>query len=113
MSAVPPPSTGQLKLYEEIATLSTRMVDAADENDWEALSELERHVAALRDVLMASEDAGLSTLEMEQKRILIQRILANDARVRERTEPWMEQVRRFLGASANQRRVANAYGTDR
>jgi flagellar protein FliT len=44
------------------------------------------------------------------KRTLIQRILDDDAEVRRHTEPWMEQVRQFLGGSARRKQVEGAYG---
>jgi flagellar protein FliT len=42
---------------------------------------------------------------------MIQRILKDDAEVRRHTEPWMEQVRRFLNGDARKRQVDRAYGT--
>lgn len=103
----------QIDLYEQIATLSARMAAAAQDNDWDGLAQLEQHVAALRDTLQATEENNLTSLDVERKRALIQRILADDAEVRRHTEPWMEQVRRFLGAGSTQRRVESAYGAVR
>jgi flagellar protein FliT len=50
---------------------------------------------------------------MERKRELIQRILRDDAEVRRHTEPWMEQVRRFLTGNVHQRQANRACGTGR
>jgi flagellar protein FliT len=100
----------QLELYEQMAKLSGRMATAAQANDWDELIELEQRVAALREALMMSEEGNPSPEEAIQKRVLIQRILDDDAEVRRHTEPWMEQVRRFLGAGNQQRRVERAYG---
>lgn len=102
-----------IAIYESICALSSRMVLAAQENDWDGLVELEREVVALRELLAPLDDHVLSAHEIELKRSLIHRILADDAEVRRHTEPWMEQVRRFLGAGANQRRVESAYGAMR
>jgi flagellar protein FliT len=100
----------QLPLYQQIADVSGRMVVAAQDNDWDALVELERDVATLRDRLQGLGDENLDSADLTQKRNLIQKILADDAEVRRHTEPWMENVRRFLGAGVKQRRVESAYG---
>ena len=105
------PMPAQIELYEQMSALSARMVDAARANDWERLIALEKSVSALRNVLMAEDDnGGLSVAEIELKRALIQRILDDDAEIRRHTEPWMEQVREFLGAGAKRRQLERAYG---
>jgi flagellar protein FliT len=89
----------QIKLYEEISTLSQRMVDAAQANNWDRLLELESRVAELRNKLIASDASlALSTHEIMHKQGLIQQILEDDAEIRRHTEPWMERVRQFLGS---------------
>lgn len=98
-----------IELYEEICALSERMVGAAQDNDWDDLVALEQRVAALRDTLMVAGDDAMTPGEVQRKRALIQRILDDDAEVRRHTEPWMEQVRKFLGVGAQARRVADAY----
>lgn len=102
----------QIDTYKEICALSARMVDAARASDWNELVDLERHVAKLRDTLVEEEAPGnLSLQEIDLKRGLIQRILDDDAEIRRYTEPWMEQVRRFLGGRSTRERLERAYGT--
>ncbi|MBI5107149.1 MAG: flagellar protein FliT [Rhodocyclales bacterium] len=90
----------QLDRYEEISALSARMVAAARRGDWDGLVDLERHVAALRDGLVAEAAAptgsSYAVPETVRMRGLIQQILDDDAEVRRHTEPWMEQVRQLL-----------------
>jgi flagellar protein FliT len=101
----------QIELYEEMTALSARMVDAARRNDWDNLIELERSVGALRLRLSQEEDNyRLEFSERERKAALIQRILADDAEIRRHTEPWMEQVRQFLGGARKKRQVDQTYG---
>ena len=101
----------QIELYEEMTVLSARMVEAARRNDWDDLIDLERSVGALR-MRLAEEDSNsrLGTSERERKAALIQRILADDAEIRRHTEPWMEQVRQFLGSARKKRQVEQTYG---
>ena len=101
----------QIELYEEMTALSARMVEAARRNDWDNLIELERSVGALR-LRLAEEEANyrLDVAERERKATLIQRILADDAEIRRHTEPWMEQVRQFLGGARKKRQVDQTYG---
>jgi flagellar protein FliT len=101
----------QIELFEEMSALSARMVAAAQGNDWERLVDLERSVVALRNTLMTDDDNSmLSPAEIEIKRALIQRILDDDAEIRRHTEPWMEQVRKFLGSNTRRKQVESAYG---
>ena len=101
----------QIEIYEQMCALSTRMVDAARANDWERLIDLERSVANLRDTLVKDADnASIDPQDAEKRRALIQRILKDDAEVRLHTEPWMEQVRRFLSGNVRKQQVDRAYG---
>ncbi|MCK7498330.1 MAG: flagellar protein FliT [Comamonadaceae bacterium] len=76
------------------------MVEAARANDWDRLTNLEQDVARLRDTLAANDSqpapAPLSPEERAWKVQLIRRILADDAEVRSYTEPWMNNVRKYL-----------------
>lgn len=102
----------QIEIYEQMSVLSTRMVEAARASDWERLIDLERAVSGLRDTLLREKDGDAQDPdEAERKRALIQRILRDDAEVRRHTEPWMEQVRRFLSGDVRKRQVDQAYGT--
>ena len=87
------------------------MVEAARASDWERLVGLERNVATLRDGLIDEDDNNsLSLAELDAKHGLIQRILDDDAEIRRHTEPWMEQVRRFLGGHTARERLERNYG---
>ena len=100
----------QIDIYKDMSTLSAQMVEAAHAHDWELLICLEKSVAALRNKLPRVDDnATLSPDELAIKRDLIQGILENDAAVRTCTEPWMEQLRGFLGNSNKRRRARQAY----
>lgn len=100
----------QIEIYEQMSALSARMVEAARANDWETLIDLERAVASLRNTLMNEDGSPADPAEATHKRDLIQRILKDDAEVRRHTEPWMEQVRRFLSGGVRKQQVDKLYG---
>ena len=101
----------QIEIYEQMCALSARMVEAARASDWERLIDLEHAVADLRETLLKEADSSfMHPREAERKHELIQRILRDDAEVRRHTEPWMEQVRRFLTGKVHTRQVDRAYG---
>jgi len=101
----------QIEIYEQMCALSSRMVEAARANDWDRLIDLERAVADLRDTMMKeAEDGNIDPRDAQKKRAMIQRILKDDAEVRRHTEPWMEQVRRFLSGDVKKRQIDRAYG---
>jgi flagellar protein FliT len=102
-------------LYETMCEISGRMVQAARTNDWDQLVALEQDVAHLRDALNSCTDRSslsvpLTPEQRKRKLQLILRILADDAEVRRHTAPWMESVKRFLGAGSRSRNVRQAYG---
>jgi len=105
------PMPAQIEIYEQMCALSTRMVEAARANDWEQLIDLEHAVAGLRITLVNESEGGtIDAFEAEKKRALIRQILRDDAEVRRHTEPWMEQVRRFLSGNVRKRQVDQACG---
>lgn len=98
-------------MYETMGTISAQMVEAAAACDWDRLVALEKDCAGLAHHLESNDKAQpLAGEERERKAALIRQILANDAEVRRHTEPWMEQVRQYLGGGARERNVRRAYG---
>ena len=105
------PMPAQIEIYEQMCTLSSRMVEAARSNDWDRLIDLEHSVEGLRHTLLQDVNSASSPFEVKRKYDLIQRILRDDAEVRRHTEPWMEQVRRFLAGTPHRPQGDPAYGT--
>jgi flagellar protein FliT len=100
-----------LQLYDAMRALSAQMVEAAGACDWDRLTALEQDCAGLARHLEANgEQAPLTESERARKMALIRQILADDAEVRRHVEPWIEQVRQFLGGGARERAVRRAYG---
>lgn len=81
--------------YEEVLALSREMVKAATALDWNQLTRL----GSEREVLLTRLPRTLPPLPPETGRTLastISTILACDAEVRERAEPWLEHTRPLL-----------------
>lgn len=96
-----------------MAGLSTRMVEAAQANDWPLLGELEQKLAGLREALVASESGRQSEppspREAERKAELIRQILADGEEVLRHVEPFQDSVRRFLSTTSTDRSLRQAY----
>lgn len=103
-----------LEQIAAMATLSTRMVEAAQANDWPLLTELERQLAGLREALTIREPGGrqsgpLSPAEYERKAELIQQILADGAEVLRHVRPFQDSVRRLLSTGSVGRSLRKTY----
>ena len=84
-----------LAMYENIATLSSRMAVAAREGDWDGVARLETQ-CALQASAAKSGVPPLGGVERKRKIDLLKQIMANDRAVRDITEPWMGQLDRAL-----------------
>lgn len=101
-----------LSTYEALGGATRRMLDATRIHDLDAVeaaeAECARQIAALRQLGDAA--VPLSAAGRARKTALIRALLADDARIRELTEPWMASLARFMGQTARQKRVEAAYG---
>lgn len=97
--------------YESIAHVSQLMLQAAWRNDWEALIDAEACCASLIERLQAAGDAAqvLDAEGRRRKHEIIRRVLADDAQIRDLTQPWLRQLTAQLGHAANARALAKAY----
>ena len=103
-----------LEQIAAMAALSTRMVEAAQANDWPLLAELEQEVSGLREALAIREPSGrqsepLSPAEHERKAELIRQILADGAEVLRHVQPFQDSVRRLLSAGSVGRSLRKTY----
>lgn len=90
-----------LQHYEAIAAASGAMLDAARSDDWEEVARLEDFcrtlIAALKAAAARSE---LSRDENERRIDLLRGILADDAEIRGRAEPWTRRLDRLIRSGA-------------
>jgi flagellar protein FliT len=87
-----------LSMYENIAGLTTQMVQAAQTSDWNGLSALENQCAAEAAGASAGTVPALSGAPRMRKIDLLKQIMANDREIRNITEPWMTQLSNTMQA---------------
>jgi flagellar protein FliT len=100
-----------IEIYEALAAASSRMLAAARAQDWDGLLAAESDCARLVERARAQpEPATLGSEERQRKRDIIRRMLAEDAEIRSRLQPWMAQLDQLLHTADRRRRVERSYG---
>jgi flagellar protein FliT len=86
-----------LNYYEAIERASQDMVEAARSGNWDQVVKLEGACAVLISQLRsAAAEVPLDTEEVQLKNRIMQRILVNDAAIRNLAEPWLEDLDQLL-----------------
>ncbi|MGA7180243.1 MAG: flagellar protein FliT [Thiobacillaceae bacterium] len=99
--------------YESISILTEKMVNAASARDLEGLIELELACRTRVEALKKrKEGVIMDSRDQKQKVEVIKKILADDARIRELTEPWMNSLHSILTANRKGKLIARAYKPD-
>ena len=82
-----------LNYYEAIEKASQDMLEAARAGNWDHVVKLEGACALLISQLKhAASTQSLGAEEAQLKSRLMQRILINDAEIRQLAEPWLEDL---------------------
>jgi flagellar protein FliT len=86
-------NTVLLNYYEAIEKASQDMLEAARVGNWDHVVKLEGACALLISQLKhAATSQGLDSEEAQLKSRIMQRILVNDAEIRQLAEPWLEEL---------------------
>ena len=86
-------NTALLQYYEAIEKASADMLLAARSGDWNQVVKLEGACALLISQLKHAANAqALDSEEAQLKSRIMQRILINDAEIRQLAEPWLEDL---------------------
>jgi flagellar protein FliT len=86
-----------LNYYEAIEQASQDMLKAAREGDWDRVVKLEGACALLISHLKhAAAKKALAPDEAQLKSRIMQRILINDAEIRQLAEPWLDDLDKML-----------------
>lgn len=97
--------------YHSLSTLTSQMLVAATQGEWDQLIELEqqcsRQVAKIR---LVDDESPLDEPSRQRKIQLIRKILADDAQIRNRTEAWMGQLNNIMQSNKQEQRLNKTYG---
>ena len=86
-----------LSYYEAIEKASADMLDAARAGDWDQVVKLEGACVLLISQLKhAARQAPLDADAAKAKSRIMQRILVNDAEIRNLAEPWLNDLSRMI-----------------
>lgn len=89
-----------LSCYEAIERASEEMLEAARQGDWDRVVKLEGACAVLiAQLKQVAAGRRLAPEEVRLKTRIMQRILINDAQIRNLAEPWLDDLDRLLGGS--------------
>lgn len=94
--------SGLLQHYEAIAQASCAMLAAARSDNWIEVAWQEERCCVLIAVLKAAADCPgepLNAADNSRRMQLLRRILANDALIRARSEPWLEPLTAYISTS--------------
>jgi flagellar protein FliT len=90
-------NTVLLNYYQAIEKASQDMLEAARSGNWDHVVKLEGACALLISQLKhAATTQGLDSEEAQLKSRIMQRILINDAEIRQLAEPWLEELDEIL-----------------
>jgi flagellar protein FliT len=91
-----------LGYYEAIEHASHDMLNAARAGDWDTVVRLEGACAVLIAQLKhAAEEHPLGPDEQALKTRIMQRILVNDAEIRNLAEPWINDLSKMMGNASD------------
>jgi len=100
-----------LDTYQTLSQTTGRMLDAAREGDWERLASLEGDCTRITGELQRMENDEPLPEDVRQAKIrLIRKVLADDAAIRDITEPWLARLDQMLRSTRQQRGLLQAYG---
>ena len=83
--------------YEAIAAASRRMLEAARAGDWDTVWHEEDHCRRLISTLKRSHTEVPATGHARRERLaLLRTMLADDAEIRDLSEPWLRRLEALL-----------------
>jgi flagellar protein FliT len=98
--------------YETILSITEQMLQAAKKNDWDYLMALEEDCRTSVEKLMSANPAPLTGEYQQRKVEIIHKVLADDAEIRNITQPWMGHLQGLIGSIGHEKKLVQAYGPD-
>lgn len=98
--------------YESLSALTGQMREAAMRDEWDRLINIEHQCSELVATMKPLDaEAVLDEAARQHKNQLINKILADDAEIRDRTQAWMSQLQLSMQSNRQEQRLLHAYGT--
>jgi flagellar protein FliT len=95
-----------IRRYEAIALASRCMLTAARRGDWSEVARLEERCRELIGQLKAAAEFESLDAGAQRRRVrLLRGILADDAEIRARAEPWLAQLEQLIACGASRKDV--------
>jgi len=96
--------------YEFLSALTAKMREAATQGEWDHLVELEKQCSQRVQAIKAQDASTPINEEMRLRKVaLIRQMLADDAEIRNQTQPWMAQLQQLIQSAGQERRLQQAY----
>ncbi|SDN88137.1 flagellar protein FliT [Halomonas shengliensis] len=97
--------------YEALLLQTRRMLEATDRQEWETLVSYESdYVLQTRRLRRLDETVPLTDAHRRRKAELIEHILENNLRVRDRLVVRRDELGELIGTTRRQRNLSRAYG---
>lgn len=97
--------------YEALATLTSRMREAAESARWDALIAIEQQrselIAAMKPV---DAETRIDADTQQRKNALIERVQAHDAEIRKLVQAWMDECDLSMQSNRQELRLLRKYG---
>ena len=102
-----------ISIYENVSNITAQMVNAAQHGDWALLSQLEEKCTLQVDAVKSVDTPVTMGKEEHEKKVrVIQKILEDDRKIRDITEPRLAQLGQLIRRSAIKRKLNNSYQLD-
>lgn len=95
--------------YERLSGITGKMRQAAEAGQWDDLVELEKRCAAEVEAIKPRDVVPADEAARKRKADLIRKMLADDRAIRDKVEPWMQQLEKIMRSSASEQRLQNTY----
>lgn len=95
--------------YQSLSSITGQMREAAAQGEWDKLIELELECRRKVEELKPRDVVPTDPNERQQKVALIKKMLADDKAIREKVDPWMQQLEKIMRSSASEKRLQQTY----
>ena len=95
--------------YQQLSGITSQMREAAVVGEWDRLIALEKECSRKVESIKPHDCVPANPDERAQKLALLKKILADDADIRNRTESWMEQLKRIMQSTRSEQRLQQTY----